>query len=336
MSGDIDDSERPDSFARTGDSLNIAGSDSATIPSPTDQTILVTGGAGFVGSHLVDALTSENEVRVLDDFSSGNRGNVPENADIVEGDVRDPKAVRNAMAGVDTVFHQAAMVSVEQSVEHPLRSHAVTGNGSLVVLDCARREDARVVLASSAAVYGHPESVPISESARKSPTSPYGIDKLVADQYTRRFSDLYGLETVVLRYFNIYGPRQNPEYSAVVRVFMEQARRGDDITIEGDGTQTRDFVHISDVVQANLRAAVTDRTGEAFNVGTGESVTIRELAEAVRDASDSDSDIVHVEPRQGDIDHSRADVQRARDELGYEPTVSLSVGLRSLVGELTV
>ncbi|GAA0230398.1 NAD-dependent epimerase/dehydratase family protein [Haladaptatus pallidirubidus] len=326
-----DDSNNSDYWNSSSDSES-----STDVPSPRGQTVLVTGGAGFVGSHLVDALTADNEVRVLDDFSSGKRENVPENAEIVEGDVRDPKAVRKAMAGVDTVFHQAAMVSVEQSVEHPLRSHAITGNGSLVVLDCARREDARVVLASSAAVYGHPESVPISESARKTPTSPYGIDKLVADQYARRFSDLYGLETVALRYFNIYGPRQNPEYSAVVRVFMEQAKRGEEITIEGDGTQTRDFVHISDVVQANLRAGVTDRTGEAFNVGTGESVTVRELAEAVRNATDSSADIVHVEPRQGDIDHSRADLRRAREGLGYEPTVSLPEGLRALVGELTV
>ncbi len=310
--------------------------DSTGPTAPRNQTVLVTGGAGFVGSHLVEELTEKNDVRVLDDFSSGSRGNVPQDADIIEGDVRDPKAVREAMAGVDIVYHQAAMVSVEQSVEHPLRSHAVTSNGSLVVLDCARREDARVVLASSAAVYGHPESVPISESAPKSPTSPYGIDKLTADQYARRFSDLYGLETVALRYFNVYGPRQNPEYSAVVRVFAEQARQGDAITIEGDGTQTRDFVHVSDVVQANLRAGVTDQTGEAFNVGTGESVTIRELAETMRDVTGSDSDIRHIDPRSGDIDHSRADVTRARTALGYEPTVSLSSGLASLVGEMTV
>ncbi|WP_435154484.1 NAD-dependent epimerase/dehydratase family protein [Haladaptatus sp. DFWS20] len=302
---------------------------------PSGQIILVTGGAGFVGSHLVNALTKTNEVRVLDDFSSGSRGNLPDGVAIFDGDVRDPKTVREAMDGVDTVFHEAAMVSVEQSVEHPLRSHAVTCDGTLVVLDRARREDARVVLASSAAVYGHPESVPISESARKRPTSPYGIDKLTADQYARRFCDLYGVETVTLRYFNVYGSRQNPEYSGVVKAFMEQARRNEDITVEGDGVQTRDFVHVSDVVQANLRAGTTDRTGEAFNVGTGESVTIRELAETVRNVTGSDSDIVHTDPRVGDIDHSRADVTRAQEALGYEPTVSLSSGLGSLIDELT-
>ncbi|WP_458205177.1 NAD-dependent epimerase/dehydratase family protein [Haladaptatus sp. NG-SE-30] len=307
----------------------------SSTPVPTGQTVLVTGGAGFVGSHLAAALVAENDVRIIDDLSSGKRGNVPADATLVDGDVRDPSAVREAMQGVDIVFHEAAMVSVERSVEHPLRSHAVTCDGSLVVLEQARQEDARVVLASSAAVYGHPDTLPISESERKTPTSPYGVDKLTADHYARRFSDLYGVETVALRYFNIYGPRQNPEYSAVVRVFLDQARRGDPITIEGDGTQTRDFVHISDVVQANLRAATTDRTGRAYNVGTGESVTIRELAETVRDVTDSDSDIVHIDPRPGDIDHSRADISRAREELGYEPTVSLSEGLASLVREIT-
>ncbi|WP_266077818.1 NAD-dependent epimerase/dehydratase family protein [Haladaptatus caseinilyticus] len=311
-------------------------SDGGSEIGPHGKTVLVTGGAGFVGSHLVAALMKRNDVRVLDDFSSGSREKLPRGVDIIEGDVRDPKTVRDAMAGVDIVFHEAAMVSVEGSVEHPLRSHAVTCDGTLAVLDRARREDARVVLASSAAVYGPPESVPIPESARKMPTSPYGIDKLTADQYTRRFYDLYGVETVALRYFNVYGKGQNPEYSGVVQVFMQQARAGEDITIEGDGTQTRDFVHISDVVQANLRAGTTDRTGEAFNVGTGESVTIRELAETVRDVADSKSDIVHVDPRPGDIDHSRADVSRAKMALGYESTVSLSSGLGSLIDELTV
>ncbi|RBI61651.1 UDP-glucose 4-epimerase [halophilic archaeon] len=298
---------------------------------PSDQTVLVTGGAGFVGSHLVDALAPDNDVRVLDDLSSGDPTKVDDRATLIEGDVRDPDAVREAMAGADLVFHEAALVSVEQSVENPQESHAVTTGGSLTVLDAARDEDARVVLASSAAVYGHPESVPVQESDRKSPTSPYGIDKLAADQYARRFSELYGLETVALRYFNIYGPRQNPEYSAVVSVFEDQALAGDPITVEGDGSQTRDFVHVDDVVQANLLAAETDHVGEAFNVGTGESVTVRELAETVRDVAGSDSDIVHTDPRPGDIDHSEADVSKARERLGYEPTVSLRDGLESLL-----
>ncbi|WP_458190473.1 NAD-dependent epimerase/dehydratase family protein [Haladaptatus sp. NG-WS-4] len=323
--------ERP----HTRTTVPTPGSTTPSTSAPTGRTVLVTGGAGFVGSHLTAALVAENDVRVLDDFSSGDRENVPEDATVVKGDVRDPSAVREAMDGVDIVYHEAAMVSVERSVEQPLPSHAVTGDGSLVVLDHARREDARVVLASSAAVYGHPETVPISESASKSPTSPYGIDKLTADLYVRRYHDLYGLETVSLRYFNVYGPGQNPEYSAVVQVFIDQARRGGPITVDGDGAQTRDFVHVSDVVQANLRAGTTDQTGVAFNVGTGESVTIRELAETVRDVTDSDADIVHTDPRPGDIDHSRADISRARDELGYEPTVSLSEGLASLVREIT-
>jgi UDP-glucose 4-epimerase len=299
-------------------------------PALRDKTVLVTGGAGFVGSHLAEALVRDNDVRILDDLSTGERGNVPADATLIEGDVRDSEVVEEAMVGVDTVFHEAALVSVSESVEHPLRSHAITGTGTLVVLDNARRENARVVLASSAAVYGQPDSVPVVETEHKRPASPYGIDKLTADQYARRFSDLYELETVTLRYFNVYGPRQNPEYSAVVRTFLDQARRGADITVEGDGTQTRDFVHVEDVVQANCRAATTDRTGEAFNVGTGESVTIRELAETVRSVTDSSSDIVHTDPRPGDIDHSRADITEARTALGYEPSVSLTDGLAEL------
>ena len=313
----------------TGSDDNL-GRDGASRPGPTDATVLVTGGAGFVGSHLCEALVADNEVRVLDDLSSGCPADVPPEATIVEGDVRDPETVREATAGVDVVFHEAALVSVAESVEKPLESDAVTSDGTLHVLDAARREDARVVLASSAAVYGHPESVPVTEDEPKAPTSPYGVAKLSADQYALRFNDLYGLETVSLRYFNIYGPRQNPEYGAVVSVFLDQAAAGDPITVEGDGSQTRDFVHVDDVVRANLLAAETDHVGEAFNVGTGESVTIRELAETVRRATDSDSDVVHTDPRPGDIDHSLADVSKARERLGFEPTVSLEDGLTAL------
>ena len=294
------------------------------------RTVLVTGGAGFIGSHLAEALVADNEVRVLDSLSGGARENVPDGATLVEGDVRDPDAVAEAMDGADLVFHEAALVSVERSVENPRESHAINADATLEILERAREEDARVVLASSAAVYGHPDSVPVSEADPKEPTSPYGIDKLSLDHYARRYHDLYGLETVPLRYFNVYGPRQNPEYSAVVSVFFEQAADGGPLTIEGDGDQTRDFVHVSDVVRANLLAATTDRVGEPFNVGTGRSVTITELAETVAEATDSDAEITHVDPRPGDIEHSEADISKARDALGYEPTVSLEEGLREL------
>ncbi|UPW00413.1 GDP-mannose 4,6-dehydratase [Halorussus gelatinilyticus] len=311
--------------------------DGSTFESPanddigvSDQTVLITGGAGFVGSHLAEALVADNDVRILDDLSGGSREHVPAGAELVEGDICDSETLADAMDGADLVFHEAALVSVEESVEDPSKSNRVNAAATVDLLEAARDEDARVVLASSAAVYGHPDSVPVAEADAKEPTSPYGIDKLALDHYARRYHDLYGLETVPLRYFNVYGPRQNPEYSAVVNVFFQQADDDGPLTVEGDGEQTRDFVHVRDVVRANMLAATTDRVGEPFNVGTGSSVTVNELAETVVEVTDSDAEITHVEPRPGDIRHSEADVSKIREELGYEPTVSLEDGLRAL------
>ena len=300
-------------------------------PPLTDRTVLVTGGAGFIGSHIAETLAPDNDVRVVDDLSTGKRENVPDQAAFVEGDVRDDDVLARAMAGVDLVFHEAALVSVVRSVERPALSHAINATATMRLLERAREEDARVVLASSSAIYGHPDEVPIPESASTAPTSPYGVDKLAVDHYARVYADLYDLPVVALRYFNTYGPRQTAgDYSGVISTFLEQARADEPMTVEGDGEQTRDFVHVSDVVQANLLAATTDHVGEAFNVGTGSSVTIRELAERIRTVTDSSSEIVHVEPRQGDIRHSRADVGKAREKLGFEPTVSLTDGLSAL------
>jgi len=300
-----------------------------TRPDVSGRTVVVTGGAGFIGSHIAEALVADNEVRVLDDLSGGVREHIPSDADLVEGDICDTATLAEAMDGADLVFHDAALVSVAESVENPPASNRVNAAATVNLLEAAREQDARVVLASSAAIYGHPESVPVSEDDSKDPTSPYGIDKLSLDHYARRYHDLYGLETVPLRYFNVYGPRQNPEYSAVVNVFFQQAADGP-LTIEGDGEQTRDFVHVRDVVRANLLAATTDRVGEPFNVATGRSVTVRELAETIVEVTDSDSEITHVDPRPGDIRHSEADISAAREALGYEPTVSLEEGLREL------
>jgi UDP-glucose 4-epimerase len=301
-------------------------------PSLTGQTVLVTGGAGFVGSHLVEALLGANEVRVLDDLSSGRAANVPAGAELVQGDVRDADDLGWAMDDVDVVFHQAGLVSVDRSVDRPVRSHETNVAATVDLLDRAREVDARVVVASSCAIYGDPEDVPVDETEPKTPTSPYAVDKLAIDHYTRTYADLYDLDAVGLRYFNIYGPRQaGGDYSGVVKAFLEQARAGDPITVHGDGDQTRDFVHVSDVVRANLAAATTDHTGRAFNVGTGQSTSIRQLAETIRDVVGSDSDIVHTEPRPADVRHSRADLERTRTELGFEPTVSLEDGLATLV-----
>lgn len=296
------------------------------------RTVLVTGGAGFLGSHLVDALAPENDVRVIDDLSSGRRDRVRDDVEFVEGDICRPGCLQRAVSGADVVFHTAAKVDVAGSVEDPVGTDEVNHAATLRLLECARRADARVVLSSSAAVYGPPESVPVRESDQKAPQSPYGVQKLAADRYARLYHDLYGLETVALRYFNAYGPRQTGgDYASVIPTFAKQARRGEPITVHGDGEQTRDFVHVSDVVQANLRAAVTDAVGEAYNVGTGDSVTIAELAELIRSLAGSESSVVTTDGRPGDIDRSEADISKAVSQLDYEPTVALEDGLVELI-----
>ncbi len=299
---------------------------------PDGKTILVTGGAGFIGSHIVDALVDRNDVRVLDSLSTGSQGNLHPDARLIEGDIRDAETVDAAMEDVDIVFHKAAMVSVPASVEQPKTCHDVNGTATLNLLEAARANDSRVVFASSAAIYGHPDKVPISEEAPKRPASPYGLEKLTADHYTRIYAERYGIETVPLRYFNVYGPRQTGgQYSGVISTFLDQARAGEPITVEGDGEQTRDFVHIDDVVQANLRAATTEATGTSYNIGTGSNITIRELAETVQAVTGTDSEIVHVDPRPGDIEQSEADITKARQQLDYTPTVTLEDGLSQLV-----
>lgn len=304
------------------------------IQSPVaDCRVLVTGGAGFIGSHLVEALLPRNEVRVLDDCSTGHRDTVPPDATLFEGDVADPEAVDEAMAGVDIVFHQAAMVSVPRSIEAPVACHRANATGSLQVLDRARYEDARVVLASSAAVYGEPGGVPVTETEPLAPSSPYGASKLAAEAYARTYAERYGLEAVPLRYFNVYGPGQSAsDYSNVVTAFLDRALAGEPLTVHGDGQQTRDFVHVRDVVRANLAAATADAaTGDPINIGTGRSVTVRELAECLRAAADSSSEIRHIDSRDGDIEQSCADIERARHVLGFEPSVDLETGLATLV-----
>lgn len=303
----------------------------------TEQTVLVTGGGGFIGSHLVSALVDHNDVQVLDDFSTGRRSVLPDEVDVIEGDVRNPETVDRAVTGVDTVFHQAANVSVTESVDRPTETNAVNLNGTLNLLEAARRTDARFVFASSCAVYGHPESLPVSEAAPLQPTSPYGVQKAAGDRYVRLYAELYGLETVALRYFNVYGPgRSTGGYSGVIRAFLSQARDGADVTVEGDGTQTRDFIHVSDVVRANLAAATTDQVGQAFNIATGTETSVRELAEMITSFVDSSSDIVHIDPREGDIQRSCGDTARARDELEFEAHVSPSDGIERLVAEQAV
>ena len=295
--------------------------------------VLITGGAGFIGSHLAAALSEDHAVTVLDDGSTGTPDRLPGAVSYVPGDIRDPDSLHDAIDdSTDCILHQAARVSVAHSIADPLDSHSVNTTGTLTVLEAARHHDTRVVLASSAAVYGAPQSLPIAESHPTTPTSPYGLEKLTADHYARLYHELYDLETVALRYFNVYGPGQTGgDYAGVIAVFIEQALAGEDITIHGDGEQTRDFVFVGDVVQANRAAITTDQVGASYNIGTGESVSIRELAELIQALTDTDADIVHTDPRAGDIAQSVADITNAQTHLHFRPRVSLREGLERTV-----
>lgn len=293
---------------------------------PRGLYAVVTGGAGFVGSELAAQLSDQNSVVAFDDLSRGDRERVPDDITFNRGDVRDRSAVSELLAGADVVFHQAGLASVERSVDDPLASHTRNATGTLNVLEAAKEHDVRVVLASSAAIYGPPEYVPVDESHPTAPTAPYGLDKLTADRYARLYYRLYGVETVTLRYFNVYGPGQT---AGVVGAFVERARDGRPLTIYGDGEQTRDFVHVNDVVRANCLAATApdEALGRAFNVGTGTATTIESLAEVMRERFDSDSEIRYEPPRDGDIRESVADVSLAESVLGFEPSVPLKRGL---------
>jgi UDP-glucose 4-epimerase len=303
--------------------------DSITIPDTVrGATVLVTGGAGFVGSHLARALAGVCDVRVIDDLSAGTRSRVPDDVMFVEGDLRDTGALVPAAEGVDYVFHQAGLASVPESVRKPVESHGRNVDATLDVLEAARRNDARVVFASSVAVYGEPETTPIPEEHPTEPTSPYGVDKLAADHYTRLYHDRYGLETVALRYFNVFGPGQD---AGVISSFAQRARAGEPLVVEGDGGQTRDFVHVDDVVRANLAAATTDGVGRAYNVGTGESIRIDDLAALIRELAGADVEIRHVDGRPDDVEQSCAEISRARQLLGFGPQVTLEGGLAELV-----
>jgi UDP-glucose 4-epimerase len=295
-------------------------------------SVLVTGGAGFIGSHIADMVVDHADVRILDDLSRGSRDHVPDQATLIEGDIRDEDTVERAMDGIDFLFHEAGLVSVPESLERPMDCHEINGTATVRLLEAGRRNDSRVVIASSAAIYGHPGHVPVPEDASKDPQSPYGIEKLSADHYVQTYAAQYDLDAVALRYFNVYGPRQSGgQYSGVISTFVDQARSGGPITVEGDGEQTRDFIHVDDVVDANLRAATIDSAETAFNVGTGTSVTINELAETVRDIVDANVPITHVDPRPGDIRHSKADISRARRELDFDPSIQLADGLPTAV-----
>jgi UDP-glucose 4-epimerase len=303
------------------------------------KRILITGGAGFIGSHLVEALTAGGgRVRVLDDFSTGLRDNlarVHPAPEIIDGDVADPKAVGNATVGVEAVFHLAALASVQRSVEAPADTHRVCATGTLNVLDAARRNGVgRVVYAASSSAYGVPRGEVQTEDEPIQPLSPYAAAKAAGELYCQAFAVSYGLETVRLRFFNIFGPRQRADspYSGVIALFAGALSEGRTPTVFGDGLQTRDFTYVADVVQAlTLAAEVSNVSGRVYNVGTGRGVTLLELAAALNRLLRTDVAPRHGPPRVGDVRHSRADISRTRRDLGYEPRVAFEEGLAETV-----
>jgi UDP-glucose 4-epimerase len=300
------------------------------------QHVLVTGGGGFIGSNLVRALLERGDtVRILDNFSTGNRANLlglEDDVEIVEGELRSYERVHNAVRGVELVFHQGALPSVPRSVQDPLTTSAVTIEGTLNVLLAARDEDVRrVVYASSSSVYGNSGTLPRTETQQPDPISPYAVAKLAAERYCVSFDRVYGLETVALRYFNVFGPRQDPksQYAAVVPRFIAAIDEGEPVPIHGDGTQSRDFTYVANVVEANLLAAYREGvSGRVLNVATGRQASVDELADAIGTVLDKPVEKHYLPVRAGDVRDSWADVGAAREVLGYETTVGLEEGLR--------
>jgi len=300
------------------------------------RTVLVTGGAGFIGSNLVRALLERGDtVRVLDNFSTGNRANLAgleDDVEIVEGELRSYERVHNAVRGVELVFHQGALPSVPRSVQDPLTTSAVTIEGTLNVLLAARDEDVRrVVYASSSSVYGNSGTLPRTETQQPDPISPYAVAKLAAERYCVSFHRVYGLETVALRYFNVFGPRQDPksQYAAVVPRFLALIDAGEPVPIHGDGSQSRDFTYVANVVAANVLAADAEGAGgTVLNVATGRQASVNELADAIGAVLGKPVEKQYLPVRTGDVQDSWADVGAARKLLGYETGIGLEEGLR--------
>jgi UDP-glucose 4-epimerase len=298
-------------------------------------TTLVTGGGGFIGSHLVDRLLElGHAVRVLDNFSTGHRANLRRtlaHIELIEGDLRDPDTVRRAMQSAEIVLHQGALPSVPRSVNDPRTSNAVNVEGTLNVLLAARDAGVRrVVVASSSSVYGDTPTLPKVESMPPTPRSPYAISKLAAEQYTCAFAALYGLETVALRYFNVFGPRQDPtsQYAGVIALFCTAALHGRSYTLQGDGLQSRDFTYVDNAVQANILAATApDVAGQVFNIACGQRITLLDMVAILNRLIGRDLPIEYGPPRAGDVRHSLADIGRAKQLLGYTPAFDVAEGL---------
>jgi len=296
---------------------------------------LITGGAGFIGSNLAEKLLNlGEEVRILDDFSTGREENlaaIKDDVELIRGDLRDYETVRKSVAGMDYVLHQGALPSVPRSIQDPITTADVNTGGTLNILKAALDEGVqRVVAASSSSIYGNSPTLPKVEDMPMNPLSPYAVAKMAGELYCRNFYRVYGLETVALRYFNVFGPKQDPtsQYSAVIPLFFSLMKEGKSPTIHGDGKQSRDFTFIDNVVDANLKACTAEgAVGEMFNVGYGEKHTLLRLVENINNILEMSIEPIFGEPRQGDVKHSLADISKARAILGYEPTVSFMEGL---------
>jgi UDP-N-acetylglucosamine/UDP-N-acetylgalactosamine 4-epimerase len=300
---------------------------------------LVTGGAGFIGSHIVEELLQRGQrVRVLDNFSTGKRENLVtllERIELIEGDIRSYHIVREAVQGVDYILHQGALPSVPRSINDPITTNEVNVGGTLNILDAARDAGVkRVVYASSSSVYGANKALPKQEEMMPQPISPYAVAKLTGEKYCHVFSRTYGLETVALRYFNVFGPRQDPEsaYAAFIPKFIVGMMEGQPLVIDGDGSQSRDFTYVSNVVRGNLLALEAEGVGgEMFNMACGSSMILNEIVEHLRRLLGCKGEISYGPPRAGDVPMSLADIGQARERLGYEPEESVEEGLERVV-----
>jgi len=298
--------------------------------------VVVTGGAGFIGSNLAEELSKKHDVIIIDNLSTGRMENLDEiidKANFIKGSITDQELLRKAFAGADTVFHQAAMPSVQRSIDDPIASNEANVDGTLNVLVAARDCGVgKVVYASSSSVYGDTPTLPKKEDMMPNPKSPYAVSKLAGEYYCRVFSEVYGLSTACLRYFNVYGPRQDPQsqYSAVIPIFVTKILAGEPPIILGDGTQTRDFTFVKDVVTANILAMESEAEG-VFNIACGHRVSLNELAANIMEIADTRLDSIYDKPRLGDIKDSLADISSARNEMGYEPSFDLNSGLEETI-----
>lgn len=308
------------------------------------MTYLITGGGGFIGSHLAEAFLLRGEhVRILDNWSTGRRQNLTDlqrfisskQLEVLDGDVRDLGVLQRSLSGVRAVFHQAAVASVPRSVANPLESHEVNCTGTLnVLLACREQGVKRVVYAGSCAAYGDTSELPIKEETLPAPLSPYAVSKLTGEYYCRMFSRIFGLETVILRYFNVFGPRQDPasDYAAVIPRFISHLARGEPPVIYGDGEQSRDFYYVDNAVEGNLLALeVHEACGEVYNIACGEPTTVNQLVRFLGEIMNVQEIPRFAEARPGDIRHSHADISRARELLGYRVTVGIREGLKRTV-----